>query len=119
MIKITNLLATLLSVFSLISCGQSLSQLPKANLQFPEKQDQVIIPFELDRNWIVLRVKVNSTELLSFVLDTGSPISVINDSSKTRPIDLKIGGHASGKGDDGTQGVSVPLATGVQYNWEN
>jgi thioredoxin-like negative regulator of GroEL/predicted aspartyl protease len=63
-----------------------------------------VIPFELVGNRPVLNVRVNGrTEVLRFVLDTGSGISVVSAKTakrmKIKPITK--GGHARGLGGDG------------------
>jgi tetratricopeptide (TPR) repeat protein len=66
--------------------------------------DQTTVPFELVGNRPVIQVRVNGkTELLRFVLDTGSGISVVSETTAKR---LKIkpitrGGSARGIGGDG------------------
>ncbi len=66
--------------------------------------DRSIIPFELVGNRPVIKLKVNGrSEVLRFVLDTGSGISVVSNKTAKR---LKIkpitkGGYARGLGGDG------------------
>ena len=66
--------------------------------------DQTAVPFELEGNRPIIKLRINDrSEPLRFVLDTGSGISVISDTTAKR---LKIhavtkGGYAKGIGGDG------------------
>jgi len=76
----------------------------KTSLYVTAGQEQAKLPFTLIGNRPVIKIRINNgDELLNFVLDTGSGISVISDKTAKR---LKIreitkGGFAKGIGGDG------------------
>jgi predicted aspartyl protease len=76
----------------------------KTSLYAADGSDQTTMPFSLVGNRPVIRVNVNGNDQpLNFVLDTGSGISVISDTTAKR---LKVreitrGGYAKGIGGDG------------------
>ena len=76
----------------------------RAALFTTEGADQTTVPFELIGNRPVIKVRINdSDEVLKFVLDTGSGISVISDKTarKLKIHEITKGGFAKGIGGDG------------------
>src|SRR6266404_7134729 len=73
------------------------------------------IPFELFGNLILLQVRVNNSDSLRFILDTGADTSVI-DAQRAKALSLKPEGKIVGSGGAGTaeatftKGVSVSLS---------
>ena len=51
------------------------------------------VPFEIINNLIVVRVQVNNSKPLSFILDTGASGSVINE-SRAKELGLQLEGEA-------------------------
>lgn len=76
----------------------------KTNLYSASGEDQTLVNFDLASNRPVIKLKLNDRdEPMSFVLDTGSGISVISDvTAKRLGIDpITRGGYAKGIGGDG------------------
>lgn len=76
----------------------------KTTLYNTDGSDRTTVPFALEGNRPVIKVRINGRpEPLNFVLDTGSGISVISESTakrlKVRPVTK--GGFAKGIGGDG------------------
>ena len=62
------------------------------------------IPFKVEKNQIYIYAKVNKTDSLRFLFDTGANGSVINQES-TRKVKLKIDGKSINTGSNGTNEV--------------
>ena len=86
-----------------------------ATLTFPEGKDVVEIPFELVRDKILIPVRVNGSEPMSFVLDTGAPIAVFMDSKLASTLDLNIVGEARVGGVGEGEASTVPIAGDVTF----
>jgi hypothetical protein len=71
------------------------------------------IPFELYNNHIYLRVRVNDSEPLSFILDTGA--SSIISRKRAESLGLRVGRKERGFG-VGESSVEASLAEGVSLN---
>ena len=87
-----------------------------ATLTFPEGKDVVEIPFEFERDKILIPVRVNGSEPISFILDTGAPIAVLLGSELLNSLDLNIVGEAQIAGAGGDEPVAVPIAGDVTFN---
>ena len=87
-----------------------------ATLTFPEGKDVVEIPFEFERNKILIPVRVNGSEPISFILDTGAPIAVLLGSEYLESLDVNIIGEAQIAGAGGDAPVSVPVAGDVTFD---
>jgi predicted aspartyl protease len=87
-----------------------------ATVTFPEGKDVVEIPFEFEREKIVIPVSVNGSDPMPFVLDTGAPIAVLMDSELAGTLDLNIMGKAriGGAGEGETK--EVPIARDVSFD---
>src|SRR5215813_2155724 len=72
----------------------------------------VVIPFELVTRHIVLQVKVNNSRPLSFVLDTGDRVGII-DIDVAKELGLKLQGQVrvGGAGSETLPGSNVEDAT--------
>jgi len=100
------------------SCAQHKQHMgiSPATLTFPEGKDVVEIPFEFERNKILIPVRVNGSEPISFILDTGAPIAVLLGSELMDSLDLNILGEAQIAGLGGEESVTVPLASDVTFH---
>ncbi len=63
------------------------------------------IPFSIEKNHLYIRVKVNETDSLKFLFDTGADGSVINEGSIAK-LNLKIDGRSINAGSNGTNEVA-------------
>ncbi len=109
--KLVGMMGLLLAVLLPNSCTSA-----HGNLKFPEGKNEVEIPFTLYRNWIVIKVTVNDTRELSFILDTGAPIAILGDENLGKQLNLTMAGEMKVKGGDDHQGRSVPLANKMKFN---
>jgi hypothetical protein len=71
------------------------------------------IPFELHNNHIYLQVKVNNSEPLSFILDTGASSVISRQQAKS--LGLKFSGKEQGFG-VGEKAVEASIVEGVSFN---
>lgn len=67
---------------------------------------QTIIPFTLEQNTIYLYCKVNDTDSIRFLFDTGANGSVINEQALGK-LPLKIDGNSLNTGSNGSNQVTV------------
>jgi hypothetical protein len=87
-------------------------------VRFASGTSALKIPFELFGNLVLLQVRVNDSDSLRFILDTGADTSVI-DAQQAKALRLKPQGKMVGSGGGGTaeatftKGVSINLQ-GVQ-----
>jgi hypothetical protein len=63
-----------------------------------------VVPFTIENNVVYIYCKVNSTDSLKFLFDTGADGSVINTGSKIR-ADIKITGNSLNTGSNGSNAV--------------
>jgi hypothetical protein len=81
---------------------------------FASGKSALKIPFELFGNLVLLQVRVNNSDPLRFILDTGADTSVI-DAQRAKALRLKPQGKIAGSGGGGTaeatftKGVAVSL----------
>jgi predicted aspartyl protease len=64
-----------------------------ATHQWAGESQTTTLPFELVDDHIILPVRVNGSEPLNFVLDSGAAATVILESRLTNSLDLKMGGE--------------------------
>ena len=77
------------------------------------REGGVRLPFEHYYGLIFLSVRVNGSEPMSFVFDTGASITIINDRSADR-LGLKLRGQRRIAGRDGGEGaINLAFAKGV------
>jgi Aspartyl protease len=99
-----------------ISVREPTRVVPK--LRFASGKSALKIPFELLGNLVLLQVRVNDSDSLRFILDTGADTTVI-DAQQAKALRLKPQGKMVGSGGGGTaeatftKGVSINLQ-GVQ-----
>ena len=78
----------------LISCSTALC----ADARFSSGKSALAIPFELDDNLIYVRVSVNGSRPLSFILDTGAHSIIQARQARSIGLKLKLIGQAGGIG---------------------
>ena len=90
-----------LRIKSLIEFLNFLGQ--RTSLYTTEGADQTSVPISLVGNRPIIKIRINDSEPLNFVLDTGSGISVISDKTakKLKIHEITRGGFAKGLGGDG------------------
>lgn len=95
-------LFTVIIIFlcSLTVCGQS--------------KPEAVVPFTIEKNVIYIYCKVNKTDSLKFLFDTGANGSVLNTGSKTKP-DIKITGSSVNTGSNGTNAVEQSDGNSVKF----
>jgi len=72
------------------------------------------IPFELTSNVIFLQMRVNGSEPLSFVLDTGAPGTVL-DASRAKMLGIKVSGGGDIEG-TGENSAAAGVAKDVSFS---
>jgi Aspartyl protease len=77
-----------------ISCSTALC----AEARFSSRKSVLAIPFELDNNLIYVRVSVNGSRPLSFILDTGAHSIIHARLARSLGLKLKLIGQAEGIG---------------------
>ncbi|WP_223600865.1 retropepsin-like aspartic protease [Chryseobacterium sp. GVT01B] len=74
----------------------------------------VILPFSLENNSVYLYCKVNTTDSIKFLFDTGANGSVININAKKK-VPLNIDGKSENKGSNGVNMVDYSSHNTVQF----
>ena len=91
-----------------------------SRVQF-EKGQRAVVPFTFEYNLIVLQVRVNNSQPMKFLFDTGAGISVLNV-SKARGLNLKKADSLKADGVGGSvegylaKGASLSVAGVTVYN---
>src|SRR5690349_18485315 len=80
-------LGVLLSIFLMLVCASG--QQPTPLTHFTSGTSALRIPFELASNVIFLQVRVNGSQLLWFVLDTGAQLTII-DAERAKQAGIKF-----------------------------
>jgi hypothetical protein len=86
-----------------------------------ESGKSAVVPFTFEYNEIVLQVRVNNSQPMKFLFDTGAGISVLNV-SKARGLNLKKADSLDAKGVGGSvqgylaKGASLSVAGVTVYN---
>jgi len=88
-------------------------QEPGPDFQFENGRDSLGIPIELNNNHIYLKTKVNGSEPIWFVLDTGADFTVI-DTNRANELELELQGSLQGGG-AGEGSVEVALINDVSF----
>src|SRR5918994_7255928 len=81
-------------LLSVISCSTALC----ADARFSSGKSALAIPFELDDNLIYVRVSVNGSRPLSFILDTGAHSIIHARQARSLGLKLKLIGQGGGIG---------------------
>ncbi|HKP36821.1 MAG TPA: aspartyl protease family protein [Pyrinomonadaceae bacterium] len=84
----------LAALLCLVFCPPACS----ADARFSDGKSAVTIPFELDNNLIYVRMSVNGSRPLSFILDTGAYSFIHTRHARTIGLKLKLIGKAGGAG---------------------
>jgi ketosteroid isomerase-like protein len=90
----------------------------ETTVSFPAGKDSVEVPFETERNWIIIPVSVNGSRPLRFVLDTGAGgtgASLIN-SAVADSLKLTIVGRIQAQGAGSGPAMEIPIAGGVNFD---
>ena len=74
----------------------------------------VIIPFSLEDHSVYIYCKVNKTDSIKFLFDTGASNSVINSNAKKKPV-LSIDGKSVNQGSNGTNTVEHSSHNTIQF----
>lgn len=74
----------------------------------------VILPFSLENNSVYVYCKVNTTDSIKFLFDTGADGSVININAKKKVL-LSIDGKSENKGSNGVNTVDYSSHNTVQF----
>jgi hypothetical protein len=97
------------------ACGQQVvSHSLAQDTSFASGNSALKIPFELYNNHIYLKVGVNGSKTLTFLLDTGAPHIIDTSQAKALGLQLKPQGQAQGMGEGkvdaySSEGVSFTL----------
>lgn len=111
-----------ISLLILVACWGSFSQIEAqksrrksviSEVRFNSRNSARGVPFELHNNHIYLQVKVNNSEPLSFILDTGA--SSVISRKRAESLGLKFGGKERGLG-VGENAVEASFVQGVSLN---
>ncbi|PWN61040.1 retropepsin-like aspartic protease [Chryseobacterium viscerum] len=78
------------------------------------QKSPTVIPFSLENNSMYVYCKVNKTDSIKFLFDTGADGSVININSKKK-VPLKIDGKSENKGSNGVNIVEYSSHNTVQF----
>jgi len=90
------------ALLSLVISGLLLNTAASRTIQPPSKQatsgSSVALPFELANKHIVLKVRVNNSRPLSFVLDTGDKFAIIDlERARELKLDLSLANFIASK----------------------
>jgi aspartyl protease len=96
--KHTNLLLTCFIGFGALLCLIFCPTAFGTDAHFSSGNSALAIPFELDDNLIYVRVRVNGSRPLSFILDTGAHSIIHEKHARTIDLKLKLIGKAGGAG---------------------
>ncbi len=109
------LLSVLITNLILLSVAASSARQTTPLVQATEKSaatTPIVVPFEIANRHIMLKVKVNNSAPLSFVLDTGDKYAIINI-ERAKELDLQLSGtvRVGGAGASTSTGAHVREAT--------
>lgn len=117
------LLLALLAVIVPNVCGQGAQGerrmvMPpeKIALRFPAGKSVVEVPFEVDRNLMIIPLSVNNSRPLRFVLDTGSQGTILNNSQLADSLRLKMVGTVQVRGAGSGPMTTASVAENVTFN---
>jgi predicted aspartyl protease len=89
-------------------------QMPKA--AFPAGKSVVEVPFEVERNWVVIPVSINNSRPLRFVLDTGAAGAFLNNAALADQLNLTTSGTTEVRGAGGGPNPTFSIAKNVTFN---
>jgi predicted aspartyl protease len=110
--KIKICLFVLFGVLSWAGYGQD-----KFGWHFPKRQKFAIIPFELEANLIIIPVKINNSDTLRFILDTGvSPIIMTDPQlAASLHLDRVRNVRIAGMGNEGDLAAYVAIGNAIYF----
>lgn len=96
----------------ILSLTMASSRAAQTSSKPPAARSEISIPFELVARHIVLQVKINNSRSLSFVLDTGDQVAIV-DTDRAKELGLKLQGQVrvGGAGSETLAGSLVKDAT--------
>ncbi|HEX6732970.1 MAG TPA: aspartyl protease family protein [Pyrinomonadaceae bacterium] len=95
--------------------GTSTRKIPGPTAQFVSGRSALRIPLELDNNIILMRVRVNNSQPLKFIFDTGASASVISP-ELAKQLGLKTEGRVRGTATGGS--IEASMIKGVTLSVE-
>lgn len=75
-------------IYSVTAQGQS-ARAQEVGFYLTEKRKSVVIPFKWHSNLIILPVRINSSDTLNFILDTGISMNLLTDPEVAKTLNLK------------------------------
>jgi predicted aspartyl protease len=92
------------------------SEMKPLKVHFPAGEDFVEVPFEDDRNHMLIPIRVNGSDPLKFVFDTGLSGAILFNSAIADSQKLNIVGkdHVRGAGNGGDTEISI--ANGITFD---
>jgi len=79
-----------------------------------QAKPEAVMPFTVEQNVVYIYCKVNATDSLKFLFDTGADGSVLNISARVKP-DVKINGNSLNQGSNGTNEVALSSGNSIQF----
>lgn len=117
-------LGVLLSISLMLVCANGQQPQRKVSVQnwqqsapstrFASGNSALHIPFELSSNVIFLQARVNGSEPLWFILDTGASVTVL-DSSRAKMLGIKVSGGGDVEG-AGESAAAAGMARDVSFS---
>src|SRR5205085_11317428 len=91
--------------------------MPLPELHFPEGKTVVEVPFDVERNLMVIPLSINGSRPLRFVLDTGAQGTFLQNTQIADSLNLKIAGKVGVRGAGGGGARrEASLAENVNFN---
>ena len=91
--------------------------MPLPELHFPEGKTVVEVPFEVERNLMVIPLSINGSRPLRFILDTGAQGTFLQNMQIADSLNLKIAGKVGVRGAGGGGARrEASLAENVTFN---
>lgn len=80
--------------------------------KFPNNRESVVIPFEFEYNFIIVKVRANDKYFMRFIVDTGAEYSVI-DSTAASLLDISLGRKVNVVGADHSSMLVAHVGSGI------
>ena len=91
----------------------------KARAIPPSGKPDIVIPFEIQNNFIILNFRINSTANLKFFYDSGSEHSLFFEKSIAEYMQFKFIRSIQIFGSDLSLPINAIVASGIQFETEN
>jgi len=106
------------NVYAQSAQGERRMMMPpeKIALRFPAGKNVVEVPFEVDRDLMLIRLSLNDSRPLRFVLDTGSQGTILNNPSVADSLHLNFVGTVQVRGTGSGPMGSASIAEGVSFD---